>query len=78
MQWREKFWDAMCGFYGVQSSKRSLSECANVRDYELKVGVDFFPIRRVLQSAVWREEGSLSGHKMIKILFFWEIKEFLP
>ena len=36
MQWREKFWSAMCDFYGVQPDKRSLSEC-RTRDYELKV-----------------------------------------
>lgn len=40
MQWREKFWEAMCSFYGIQSDKRSLSECSSVRDYQLKVLTD--------------------------------------
>jgi len=39
MQWREKFWDSMCSFYGVQVNKQSLSE-DYVRDYELKVLTD--------------------------------------
>ena len=40
MQWREKFWVAMCDFYGVKTDS-SLSEC-RTRDYELKVSDSLF------------------------------------
>ena len=39
--WREKFWEAVCLFYGVMQDKRRLSECVS-RDFTLQVLTTFF------------------------------------
>jgi len=38
VSWREKFWDAVCEEYGLNSDRRKLS-CSVSRDYVLKVGL---------------------------------------
>jgi len=39
LNWREKFWDTVCDFYGVKKNKRSLSQSVT-RDFVLKTHSD--------------------------------------